>query len=778
MFKKLFIFLCFIIAAVDVSFGAQLKDTLIDGDVLITTTNNLGIGTSSVPANEISVLGRASIGDATYVNTAAPTNGLIVKGNVGIATLTPQSTLSVNGEFRLIPSNGTQDYKFTGRTNTLGLQSQGAGLSSNLELYAKDGDATDNVGYVVWGKGVPSDVTSSEYLETAYKAASNTYDINVQNIGGGTLRPMRLYTGTNTRQLILGTGGNVGIGTDLTGASAKLAVIGGNLGVGTITPGTALDVNGTSRMTGFQLTTNPSTGYVMVTNSVGIGTWMAASTLPTTAAVSSQWLNYNVGIYTLAPVGIGTNTGGAKLNILGNVGIGTMAYSTFLSTAPPNGGAIFEGNVGIGTLSASTFLILNGNDNHGININTNDTTLTTSVDYVVVAGGGGGGSNFGGGGGAGGYQDGSLTVNMSGSYPIVVGTGGAGGVGGGQDGFSGLDSSFSTITSTGGGGGGGSGRAGVHGGSGGGGAAGGGTSTGTAGQGNGGGAGDVFASGGGGGKDSGGGTGNSGGGVNPGTSGDGGNGHASSISGASVTYACGGGGGGYTSILVTKGSGHSCGGDGAQPDGGTGGAGVANTGSGGGGGAGNVGTGGAGGKGVVIISYPSVGADGTGGTITHVGGNTIHTFNTSATFVAPVVPTANSRIKFQTNGVTRYTIGDDGVNGNLFKISTTELGTGDLVTVNSSGNVGIGTSAPMTRLSVMGGNVGIGTITAASGRMIILGGNVGIGTIVPGQALSVGTGLGVQLVGIGTTVPQQLCRDAVGRIGYFNGAWASSCTVP
>jgi PKD repeat protein len=42
---------------------------------------------------------------------------------------------------------------------------------------------------------------------------------------------------------------------------------------------------------------------------------------------------------------------------------------------------------------------------------------------------------------------------------------------------------------------------------------------------------------------------------------------------------------------------------------------------------------GSGGSGVVIISYPGA-QIGTGGTVTSVGGNTIHTFTTSGTYTA------------------------------------------------------------------------------------------------------------------------------------------------
>ena len=97
---------------------------------------------------------------------------------------------------------------------------------------------------------------------------------------------------------------------------------------------------------------------------------------------------------------------------------------------------------------------------------------SNSVEYLVVAGGGaGGGDDIGGGGGGGGFRFASPTLapvtypakplaapaNLPvaiNAYPIAVGGGGAA-VSGGAQGTPGVDSSFSTITSTGGGGGGG-----------------------------------------------------------------------------------------------------------------------------------------------------------------------------------------------------------------------------------------------------------------------------------------------------------------------------------
>ena len=267
---------------------------------------------------------------------------------------------------------------------------------------------------------------------------------------------------------------------------------------------------------------------------------------------------------------------------------------------------------------------------------------SNTVDYLVVAGGGSGsignGSNSGGGGGAGGYRESpgtasgcysvsprgaapavALSVSIQG-YPISVGGGGA--ISPSTRSCAGVNSTFSTITSTGGGAGGaGSGSPGP--GDGGDGGSGGGArgshGTFSMGAGNtpstnpaqgmpggncasGGPIGDIEG-GGGGGAITAGGDGTTG----PRIGGPGGPGATSSIN-ATPTQRAGGGGGGSGSPCATAGTGgDGGGGTGAKGTGPTpvsaATAGTANTGSGGGGGGNSALVGGAGGSGVVIIRY-------------------------------------------------------------------------------------------------------------------------------------------------------------------------------
>ena len=68
------------------------------GEVMrITTDHKLSVGGETAPACLASIKGNASVG-SDYSETAAPQDGMIVEGNVGIGTSTPQAALDVNGQ--------------------------------------------------------------------------------------------------------------------------------------------------------------------------------------------------------------------------------------------------------------------------------------------------------------------------------------------------------------------------------------------------------------------------------------------------------------------------------------------------------------------------------------------------------------------------------------------------------------------------------------------------------------------------------------------------------
>jgi len=384
---------------------------------------------------------------------------------------------------------------------------------------------------------------------------------------------------------------------------------------------------------------------------------------------------------------------------------------------------------------------------------------SVSASYLVVAGAAGGGAangiGGGGGGGAGGLLTGTTSLDPTLSYTVTVGAGGAGSSSLSTKGSNGSDSVFNLITSTGGGGGGStsSSTSGSNGGSGGG-ASARSTSfgTGTVGQGNNGGQGGVP------GSDSGGG----GGGAsavganapNAFDGGAGGAGTASSITGASVTYAGGGGGGGST----TGGAGGAGGGGTGSITASAGGNGTANLGGGGGGGGASgsatISSGGQGGSGVVIISYVGAQQFG-GGIVTSSGGSTIHTFTTSGTLSPLSSLTASSLVVAGGGGggttTTTYAVGSGGGGaGGLLAGSGVTIDTNStyLVTVGAGGAAdanGTNSALSIVPTTAVGGGYGgqyLATLNGGnggSGGGSAYGGTVGAGT--SGQGNSGGQGL-------------------------------------
>ena len=262
----------------------------------------------------------------------------------------------------------------------------------------------------------------------------------------------------------------------------------------------------------------------------------------------------------------------------------------------------------------------------------NNKSILSTVEVLVVAGGGAGGNGTGsgyesGGGGAGGLiYSSSHSITPGSAITATVGAGGASATSSAPA-ANGANSVFGSLEAIGGGGGATAPAVGSSGGSGGGGShnqtAGG---SGTAGQGFSGATPAQVSSGGGGG-----GAGGPGKSTSSNADGSGGIGLPFSISGSLQYYAGGGGGSRHTDVSGGLGGG----GAGVSLSAGyaNGSPGGTNTGGGGGGAnqpATNTG-GGAGGSGIVIVRYPGS-QRATGGTVTSVGGYTIHTFTTSGTF--------------------------------------------------------------------------------------------------------------------------------------------------
>ncbi|KPL18329.1 MAG: hypothetical protein AMJ92_08540 [candidate division Zixibacteria bacterium SM23_81] len=142
--------------------------------------------------------------------------------------------------------------------------------------------------------------------------------------------------------------------------TAALFVGGENnrVGVGTESPEEKLDVAGTVQVAGFKMPTGASDGYVLTSDSSGVGTWQLSA-----AGTDGDWTISGNDIYSAVAgkVGIGTTTPAEKLHVAGNAEVDSTLFANFVSSSSPlqlqTSGTTrlyiddTNGNVGIGTTS-------------------------------------------------------------------------------------------------------------------------------------------------------------------------------------------------------------------------------------------------------------------------------------------------------------------------------------------------------------------------------------------------------------------------------------------
>jgi|GEM_PF-5738481 len=265
-----------------------MKNTLILAAVLLSLSaqaQNVGIG-ETAPANKLSVKGGFSVGTG-YSTTAAPTNGAIIQGNVGIGTPSPTASLHIMSsnttgntvQLRLTPTGGggssssvpsTIDFystfdAYTADQNPRRTASiKGAfsgGVWGNEILAFEVGSAGDAAvepsekmrinasGYVGIGTTNPQgplDVNgrasaSSIKFASSFADLTNSspwYGIGMSNLTlsgqGGTAVQVAGFYGINFAE----AGGN------------QMVINHGQVGIGTTNPGYTLDVAGTGHVSG------------------------------------------------------------------------------------------------------------------------------------------------------------------------------------------------------------------------------------------------------------------------------------------------------------------------------------------------------------------------------------------------------------------------------------------------------------------------------------------------------------------------------------------------
>ncbi|MFZ2188264.1 MAG: LamG-like jellyroll fold domain-containing protein [Candidatus Moraniibacteriota bacterium] len=329
--------------------------------------------------------------------TFANGSSLVVdnSGNVGIGTTSPGSLLDINGTAKMtgfqLGTTTTAGYVLTADANGTGTwqAATGGGLSGGTNNYIP-----------IWTSA------STQSSSTIYQTGGN--------IGIGTTSTSRRLTlssasvSTNNQMLYLkqatnNYGYSFNIDDSSTGSMFIKGVVdgvesnimtmnynSGSVGIGTTSPGSLLDVNGTAKMTGFQLGASTTTGYVLTANSSGVGTWQAATggglsggtnnyiPIWTSASTQSSSIIYQTG----GSIGIGTTTPGQLLTVNGTGSV--LGNNGVLLLGQNPGAAPYYSNV-----------ILKGvSGGYSASIALESTFLSTTQDWYFGSGAGGAGSNF------------------------------------------------------------------------------------------------------------------------------------------------------------------------------------------------------------------------------------------------------------------------------------------------------------------------------------------------------------------------------------------------
>lgn len=271
-------------------------------------------------------------------------------GNVGIGVSNPDYPLEVTTGSAVRTISGLSTYIHAGGAGVYGeSSSEGAGVL---------GKATASSGATM---GVRGEATSTEGIGVrGYAGATSGTPTGVS--GGVRFAGGIGVKGANTASSGSGIAvyGEATSSTGYGGYFVGRGYFSGSLGLGITSPTAPLDVAGTAKMTGFQLTTSPQAGYVLTSDAGGVGTWQAAAGGGIGGSGSPYYLPRFTGSTTLgnsiiyettgANIGIGTTTPLSKLHVMG-----TVRMQGFLLNAGPQAGYVLTSDAsGNGTWQAPT----------------------------------------------------------------------------------------------------------------------------------------------------------------------------------------------------------------------------------------------------------------------------------------------------------------------------------------------------------------------------------------------------------------------------------------
>ena len=272
-------------------------------------------------------------------------------GKVGIGTTNPAEKLDVVGTAKMtgfkMPTDANDGYVLTSDANGNGTWSPVASGADNDWTIAGNNMYSAVSGNVGIGSSTPSrklyvagegEFTGDLYARNEIVAKGSTYPAKTL-----TMRSVSAQTLDATDDLYVVYGSATGAAGIVfkENATERMRIhTGGKVGIGTSNPAQKLHVNGTVQMSGFKMSNGASNGYVLTSNSSGVGTWQAAGgadnlgnhTATQNLKLNGHWLsndggNEGVFVKTNGDVGINTDSPSKKLEVKGDIRARSNSYS-------------------------------------------------------------------------------------------------------------------------------------------------------------------------------------------------------------------------------------------------------------------------------------------------------------------------------------------------------------------------------------------------------------------------------------------------------------------
>ncbi len=293
-----------------------------DGAVL--TSNAAGDATWQVPSSG----GMGGVGTTGSIPVlVAPTvlgNSVMHEnlGHVGIGTVYPAAAIEVRGDDQGIRTSSSDslfmaEMRYDAIWGPL-LQGVIQHMPPTLTLDAFS-PGTGDAGTIILGKmgdavGIGTDNPGTKLEVIGSISSKETVADNTRIV----LRSRADFGYLNLANALAGEG--LRFQTD--GATRMLMRKDGNIGIGTMDPGTLLDVAGTARVAGFELTAGAADRSLLMSDSLGVGTWQSLADLGFTLDEAYDGGGGGAGRTIVADSGSVYVSGPDGLTVDGNVGIG------------------------------------------------------------------------------------------------------------------------------------------------------------------------------------------------------------------------------------------------------------------------------------------------------------------------------------------------------------------------------------------------------------------------------------------------------------------------